>query len=294
MIEISVCIVNYQAKDYLRDCLRSLYEHTASTFEVILVDNGSTDGSLEMLKDEFPDVQIIENPDNLGFTRPMNQALEQGRGRYLLQLNPDTIILPAALDRLVAFLESHPEIGICGPKVLNRDGSLQEQCRRGESTPWAVISYFTRLNKLFPDSKLFGGYLLNYIDEDQTHPVAGVSGSCMLIRKAVIDQIGYLDERFFAYQEDADYCFRTREAGWEVYYLPEAQIIHYGGQGGSHVQPFRSIYAWHHSYYLYYRKNLAKNYFFLFNWVYYFIMLVKLALTLLLNLFRKDEPQQQK
>ena len=294
MIEISVCIVNYQAKDYLRDCLRSLYEHTASTFEVILVDNGSTDGSLEMLKDEFPDVQIIENPDNLGFTRPMNQALEQGRGRYLLQLNPDTIILPAALDRLVAFLESHPEIGICGPKVLNRDGSLQEQCRRGESTPWAVISYFTRLNKLFPDSKLFGGYLLNYIDEDQTHPVAGVSGSCMLIRKAVIDQIGYLDERFFAYQEDADYCFRTREAGWEVYYLPEAQIIHYGGQGGSHVQPFRSIYAWHHSYYLYYRKNLAKNYFFLFNWVYYFIMLVKLALSLLLNLFRKDEPQQQK
>jgi GT2 family glycosyltransferase len=294
MIDISVCIVNYQAKDYLRDCLHSLYEHTASTFEVILVDNGSTDGSLEMLKDEFPDVQTTENPDNLGFTRPMNQALEQGRGRYLLQLNPDTIILPAALDRLVAFLESHPEIGICGPKVLNSDGSLQKQCRRGEPTPWAVISYFTRLNRLFPDSKLFGGYLLNYMDEDETHPVAGVSGSCMLIRRAVIDQIGYLDERFFAYQEDADYCFRTREAGWEIYYMPEAQIIHYGGQGGSRVQPFRSIYAWHHSYYLYYRKNLAKDYFFLLNWAYYFIMLVKLALALLLNLFRKDETPQRR
>ena len=191
-------------------------------------------------------------------------------------------------------MESQHEVGICGPKVLNTDGTLQKPCRRGESRPWAVFTYFLGLSSLFPKSKFFGEYLMNYMDEDETHEVAGVSGSCMLIRREVIDQIGYLDERFFAYQEDADYCFRTREAGWEIYYMPEAQIIHYGGQGGSRVQPFRSIYAWHHSYYLYYRKNLAKDYFFLFNWVYYFIMLVKLALALLLNLFRKDETPQRR
>lgn len=108
----------------------------------------------------------------------------------------------------------------------------------------------------------------------------------MLIRRQVVDQIGYLDERFFAYQEDADYCFQARRAGWQVYYLPTAQVTHFGGEGGSRVQPYRSIYAWHRSYWLYYRKNLASDYFFLFNWAFYLAMLVKLLLALLANLFR--------
>ena len=125
-------------------------------------------------------------------------------------------------------------------------------------------------SSLFPKSKFFGGYLLNYLDENAIHEVDGVSGSCMLIRRRVIEQVGYLDERFFAYQEDADYCFQVKKAGWKIVYLPQAQIVHYGGQGGSRVQPYRSIYEWHRSYYLYYRKNLAKDYFFLFNWFYYF------------------------
>jgi GT2 family glycosyltransferase len=127
------------------------------------------------------------------------------------------------------------------------------------------------------------------MDEDKTHEVAGVSGSCMLIRREVINQIGYLDERFFAYQEDADYCFRTRKAGWKIYYVPRSQIIHFGGQGGSRVQPYRSIYHWHRSYWLYYQKNLAADYFILFNWFYYLAMGVKLTVSLLLNLIRRDK-----
>ena len=284
---LSICIVNYQASDYLRGCLGSIMVNPPQgAYEIIVVDNGSTDGSRKMLQDEFPTVTVIANPANLGFTAPMNQALRRAQGQFLLLLNPDTLIHPQAFDRLLDFMQEHPQVGICGPKVLNTDGSLQAPCRRGESRPWAVISYFLRLHRLFPDSKLFGGYLMNYMDEDTTHEVAGVAGSCMLVRGAVIDQIGYLDERFFAYQEDADYCFQARRAGWQVYYVPAAQVTHFGGEGGSRVQPYRSIFAWHRSYWLYYRKNLAGDYFFLFNWVFYLAMLVKLALALLVNLFR--------
>lgn len=289
MIDLSVCIVTFRARKLLQECLISLYENTRLNCEFIVVDNGSMDGTVEMLHQEFPEVICIENDSNLGFTRPMNQALKIATGRYLLLLNPDTLILPDALDILVKFLEAHPEVGICGPKVLNSDYSLQKQCRRGESTPWAVITYFTGLADLFPDSKLFGQYLMSYMDEDKTHPVAGVAGSCMLVRREVIDDIGYLDERFFAYQEDADYCYRAHNAGWKVFYVPEAKIIHYGGLGGSRVQPYRSIFEWHRSYFLYYRKNLAENYLFIFNWIYYAAMLFKLVSAMVINVFRKDK-----
>jgi hypothetical protein len=284
---LSICIVNYQARDNLHNCMRSIISNPPEgEYEVIVVDNGSSDGTGDMLRVEFPQVILIQNTSNLGFTVPMNQALRRAKGQLLMLLNPDTLVHPRAFDRLIAFMQEHPQVGICGPKVLNMDGSLQAPCRRGESRPWAVISYFLRLNRLFPKSKFFGGYLMNYMDEDTSHEVAGVAGSCMLVRREVVDQIGYLDERFFAYQEDADYCFQARQAGWQVYYVPEAQVTHFGGEGGSHVQPYRSIIAWHRSYWLYYRKNLASDYFFLFNWIYYLAMLVKLLLALLANLLR--------
>jgi GT2 family glycosyltransferase len=288
-IDVSICIVTYKARDLLRDCLVSLYENTRLPFEIIVVDNGSNDGVGQMLQEDYPAVCFIQNTGNDGYTRPMNQALRRGQGRYLLQLNPDTIILPEALERLVEFMDKNPKIGICGPKVLNRDLTLQKPCRRGEPTPWAVISYFTGLHSLFPNSPFFGKYLVSYLDENQIHPVDGVSGSCMLIRKELIDEIGYLDERFFAYQEDADFCRRARQANWQVYYMPEAQIIHYGGMGGSRVEPYRSIFAWHKSYFLYYNKHLAKNYFFLFNWFYYLAMGIKLMYSLAINLVRREK-----
>jgi hypothetical protein len=254
-----------------------------------VVDNHSQDGTVDMLHQDFPEVHLIENDDNYGFTRPLNQALHTAKGRTLLSLNPDTYVHPGALDLLVNFLDDHPYVGIVGPKVLNRDGSLQKPSRRGDSRPWNTISYFTGLSKLFPRSKFFSGYLMSYLDEDETHEADGVSGSCMLIRRQVIDQIGYFDEQFFAYQEDADFCLRARQAGWQVFYFPKAKVTHYGGQGGSRVQPYRSIFEWHKSYWLYYRKHFATNYFFLFNWLYYLAMLVKLSVTLLVNLLRREK-----
>ncbi len=287
MSDISVCIVTLNAGAYLRDCLRSLQENTNGlALEIIVVDNASTDGTLELLAAEFPQVIVIRNSTNLGFTRPTNQAMQRGTGRFYLWLNPDTIVLPQAVSRLAAFMETHPQAGICGPKVLNRDGTLQAACRRGVARPWNTISYFLGLHRLFPKSSLFGGYLLNYLDENETAEVDGVSGSCMLVRREMVEQIGYIDERFFAYQEDADFCFQAKKAGWKVYYYPEAQITHFGGQGGSRAQPYKSIYEWHHSYWMYYRKNLAADYFFLFNWLYYGAILFKLAFTLFLNFLR--------
>jgi GT2 family glycosyltransferase len=286
--DLSVCIVTYKARDWLKGCLVSLYENTQlQSLEIVVVDNGSMDGVGELLEREYPGVRFIENEINRGFTRPMNQALQAARGHFLLQLNPDTVILPHTIEKLLAFMRVHPEAGICTPKVLNRDGTLQKQCRRGDPRPLAVISYFLGLSTLFPRSKFFGGYLLNYLDEDLTLQVENVSGSCMLIRREVLEGIGYLDEGFFAYQEDADFCFRARQAGWQIYYVAEAQIIHYGGEGGSRVEPVRSILEWHRSYLRYYNKHLAKDYFFLFNWLYSVAMLVKLAASLIKNQFRR-------
>lgn len=287
--EISVCIVTYQACQLLKDALASLIDNTSAVHEIIVVDNGSSDGVEGMLSTCYPGVRLIKNDRNLGFTRPMNQAMEAASGEFMLVLNPDTIILPGALDRLLDFMRSHPECGICGPKVLNMDGSLQKSCRRGDARPWAVISYFVGLSAAFPGSKFFSQYHMSYLDPDQTYRVHGVSGSCMLIRRKVLDQIGYLDETYFAYQEDADYCMRARLAGWEVYYVSEAHIQHYGGMGGSMVHPRRSIVEWHKAYYLLYRKHFARDYFFLFNWIYYLAMLFKLFISLLANLVRRGK-----
>ena len=288
--DLSICIVSLNVCDLLRDCLASLYSTAGSfPFEVIVVDNHSSDDTRAMLQAEFFQVRLIELERNQGYTYPMNLGLKAGLGRYLMQLNPDTLVKPGMLENLLQFMETHPQVGICTPKVLNRDGTLQMQCRRSAARPWDVITYFTGLYRLFPRSKLFGRYLMTFLDEDTVAAVEAVSGSCMLIRRAVVEQIGYLDETYFAYQEDADFCFRARRAGWEIDYVPSAQVIHYGGKGGSAAQPYRGIIQWHRSYYIYYRKNLARDYFFLVNWLMYLGMGVKLALSLLLNFFRKEK-----
>jgi GT2 family glycosyltransferase len=284
-LDLSICIVTYQARDYLQACLQSILSQTQGVdFEVVVVDNGSSDGTAEMLGRDFPAVKLIQNADNQGFTKPANQAMQAAQGETVLLLNPDTLIDADAFSLLVGFLQAKPQVGIVGPKVLNPDGSLQKPCRRSEARPWDVIAYFLGLAERFPHDKRFSGYTMTYLDEDTTHEAQGVSGSCMLIRRAVLEQVGYFDERFFAYQEDADFCLRARQAGWKVYYYPQARVTHFGGQGGSRVQPYRSIWAWHKSYYLYYRKHFAQDYFFIFNGFLYAAMLIKLCYAFLKNL----------
>ncbi len=257
--------------------------------QVVVVDNDSQDGTVEEIRLKFPDVNLILNKENFGFSRAVNQGLKTLDAQYYLLINPDAIIQDHALQKLIQFMDENPQAGICIPKVLNRDGTLQYQCRRGEARPWEVFSYFLGLARLFPNDQRFTGYLLNHLDNDKINEVKAVSGSCMLIRREVVEQIGYLDERYFAYQEDTDYCFHARQVGWKVYYVPTAQVVHYGGRGGSGVSPYFGVYQWHRSYYLYYRKNLSKDYPFWFHPLYYFVMLAKMILNLMVVLLSREK-----
>ena len=290
-MDISFVIVSFNTKEILQSSLHSLYESISNrlSYEIIVVDNNSRDGTILMLTENYPSIKIFKNNENIGYTRAMNIGLKAAVGEYLVQLNPDVIIEAGSFEKLFDWMKSHSEAGICTPKVVNRDGTLQKQCRRSFARPWDVITYFMGLDRLFPESRLFGRYLLTYLKEDQISEVDAVSGSCMFVRKIVFDQIGYLDERFFAYQEDADICFRAKHAGWKIIYLPITSVVHFGGQGGSKNEPYKAIKAWHRSYYLYYRKNLAKDTFFLVNWLMYLAMGIKLIISLAGAMFQKDK-----
>ncbi|MEL7646274.1 MAG: glycosyltransferase family 2 protein [Anaerolineaceae bacterium] len=301
MPTLSICILTLNARDYLQACLRSIQEFlpaqdlpqnltegtTSLAYEIIVADNGSNDGTLEMLAAGFPQVRLIRNTRNEGFSKPVNQMLAEARGEIFLLLNPDTLLIEDAFSPLVAWMRANAETGIAIPKVLNADGSFQQQCRRGEARPAEVFGYFLRLGKLFPHSRALNGYLQSWLPEDEIAEVKAVSGSCMLIRRETWEQVGPFDEQFFAYQEDSDYCLRARKAGWKVMYVPLTRIVHYGGEGGSKAQPANSILEWHRSYYLYYRKHFARDYFFLFNGFYYAMMALKLGWALVKNLFRR-------
>ena len=290
MKDLGVCIVTRQSKEEVLECLSSLFENTKGVdLQVVVVDNDSHDGTVDAIRFKVPAVNLILNNENLGFSRAVNQGLKTLDARYYLLLNPDAIVLGDTMQTLIKFMDDTPQAGICIPKVLNRDGTLQYQCRRGEARPWEVFSYFLGLARLFPNDQRFTGYLLNHLDNDKVSEVKAVSGSCMLIRHEVPEKIGYLDERYFAYQEDTDYCFHARLAGWKVYFVPTVQVIHYGGKGGSGVSPYFGVYQWHRSYYLYYKKNLAKDYPFWFHPFYYFVMLAKMLLNLMVVLFSREK-----
>lgn len=290
MKDIGICIVTLKSRDRLLACLSSLFEQTQTTnVDVVVVDNNSQDGTAEQIRAQYPAVHLIANNENLGFSKAVNQGLKVLNARYLVLLNPDALVLNQALDHLVEFMDENPAVGICAPKVFNQNGTVQFQSRRGEPRPWNVFSYFLGLSKLFPKDPRFSGYLLTYIDNTKVNEVDAVSGSCMMIRREVIDEIGYLDERYFAYQEDTDYCVHARQAGWKVCYVPTAEVMHYGGKGGSNINPYFGAYHWHRSYYLYYRKNLSKNYPFWFHPLYYIAMLAKLIFSLIGLLFSRNK-----
>jgi len=287
MMDLSICLVPLNALYYLEPLLASIEQYSSGlTYEVIVVDNGSTDGTADWIKEHHPEISLTRNQANLGFTRGNNQAMEMAKGDFILLLNPDTFLTEDCFGPQLDFLRENPDVGITIPKVLNADGSFQQQSRRGDARPIEVFGYFLKLGKLFPQNKALNGYLQSWLPEDEVAEVKAVSGSCMFIRREVYEKIGGLDERFFAYQEDSDYCLRARQAGWKVMYVPLSSIIHYAGEGGSKNNPYHSIFQWHRSYYLYYRKHFSREQFFLFNWFYYLVMIAKLLFAWLKRFVR--------
>jgi len=291
LIVLSIVIVNYNAKNYLEKCVKSVYLDSSinqADFEVIIVDNGSVDGSAEMVEKKFPDVKLIKNSKNEGFIKANNKGIRESKGRYILSLNNDTIVLPGALHAMVYFMDTHPEAGACGPKVLNSDGTIQHQCKRGFPTISSALSYFLGLHKLFPKSKFFGHYLMTYLNPDEVNEVDSLSGACMMVRREVVDQVGLLDEKFFMYGDDLDWCYRIKKAGWKVYYVPQAQIIHYGGKSSQKV-PYRGILWFYRAAHIFYKKHYAKDHNPIINWLVYGGIWVKALLSLGINLLRKEK-----
>ena len=276
-MDVSVCIVNLNAKQHLASCLNLLPESLGSySYEVIIVDNHSQDGSQEFIQQEYPGFHLLINHRNEGYTQAINSAIRVSRGDYLAVLNPDSKPGPNSISTLIKFLKTNDNIGIVGPKVIASDGSFQRSCRRGVARPAAVFSYFLGLAKRYPNDQRFTGYHLNHLDENEINEVSGVSGSCMVIRRKILKDIGYFDEQFFAYQEDSDYCLRAKERGWKVYYNPHSIVKHMGGMGGANSVPMKAIFEWHRSYYKYYFKHFADDYSLIFNIFYSIAMVGKL------------------
>ncbi|MGD8307611.1 MAG: glycosyltransferase, partial [Ignavibacteria bacterium] len=198
--------------------------------EIFIVDNASDDGSVELIKEKFPDIKLIVNSVNVGFGRANNQAMKLASGKYIMLINPDTIVSENTIDKMKGFFEKNPETGLAGCKILNPDGSLQLACRRSFPGPWTSFCKVTGLSSLFPNSKIFASYNLTYLDENESYEVDALSGSFMMMKKEVYEKVGGFDEDFFMYGEDLDLSYRIKKAGYKVYYVHETQIIHYKGE----------------------------------------------------------------
>ncbi len=227
--DVSVIIVNWNTSDLLRQCLHSVFAQTSSIeCEVIVVDNGSTDGSVEMVRQEFPRVNLLANYENRGFAAANNQGIAIAKGRYVLLLNSDTIVLDRAIERTIAFADDHSDTAVTGCRVLNSDRSLQYTCFMFPSILNSLL-LATYLPRLFPRSGFFGRERMTWWSRNDTREVDVVTGCYMLVRREAVDEVGLMDERFFMYAEETDWCYRFKAKGWKNRFTPGAEIIHIGG-----------------------------------------------------------------
>jgi len=232
MIDLSICIVSYNTKDLLKQCIGSIYREMKSTsFEIFVVDNASIDGTVDMVKDSFPNVLIIGNEKNLGFATANNQAIKKSRGRYILLLNPDTVILDAALDKLVGFMELHPEVGAVGPQLIYPDGTFQFSYDDGISLKgffrMLITNNFLSILSFFSPIKNLRNRRIQH--SLKIKEVGRVRGCCLLVRQSCLTKVGLMDEHFFMYCEEVDWEFRIKNAGWKICFFPFARVIHYWG-----------------------------------------------------------------
>ena len=255
-IELSIIIVSWNVRRDLEACLQSLRGNSEVPCETIVVDNASADDTLAMLRG-YPEVHAIANPDNRGFAAANNQGLAVAQGQWLLLLNPDTVVPPGTLRKLLDFARAHPEAGVIGPRLLNPDGSLQYSCRHFPTVTAGMFRH-TFLGRLFPHVKSMREYLMCDWPHDAPRAVDWLSGAAMLISRPAFEQVGRLDEGFYWGSEDVDYCYRMHQAGWEVLYPPEASIPHAVGRSTDQVQ-IPTIIRTHRSMQRLFAKHLARN-----------------------------------
>ena len=254
-MDLSIIIVNWNTRDILRNCLRSIYGLNAGQvdFETIVIDNASTDGSVEMLKSKFPQVRVIQNTRNHGFAAANNQGIKAANSKYVLLLNSDTLVLDNAIGKIVEFADNHPKAAVVGCRVLNPDGTLQPACFMFPSILNIALS-ITYVYKLFSRSRFFGRERMTWWHRNEVREVDIVTGCFMLVRQEAIKQVGMMDEQFFMYFEETDWCCRFKQAGWKVMFTPDAEIIHLGGASTNQAKP-KMVMQWRKSMLLFFKKH---------------------------------------
>ncbi|MBI2430668.1 MAG: glycosyltransferase family 2 protein [Candidatus Levybacteria bacterium] len=230
MIKLSIIIVSYNTKDILQACLESVYRNLPKdATEVIVVDNASTDGSVEMVEKEFPKVIAIENKENVGFSKANNIGLKKAEGKYILFLNSDTVVCKNTLDEMIVFMDSYPHAGAATCRVELANGRLDDASHRGFPTPWNAFCHFSGLSRIFPKSRIFAGYSMGWEDLSKIHEIDACAGAFIIVRRIAGEEVNWWDEDFFWYGDDLDFCYRLKEKGWKIYFVPTISIMHYKG-----------------------------------------------------------------
>lgn len=283
MLDLAIVIVSYSVRDLLRDCLASVLGSRGDfTFEVCVVDNGSGDGSADMVRREFPQARLIR-AENRGYAAGNNLGLRAfgfadegspqaiagpGCPRCVLLLNPDTLLPPSALADMLGFMEKRPQAGVAGPRLVREDGSLDKACRRSFPTPEVAFYRMAGLSRLFPRHPRFGRYNLTHLSPDVTTEVDSVVGAFMLMRGQVLAQTGLMDEQYFMYAEDLDFCYRAKQLGWQVWYNADVTVLHYKGQSSRQRSTFANI-QFFRTMRLFHKKHFESGSPFLVNWAIY-------------------------
>lgn len=254
-MELSVIVVSHNTRELLAGCLRSVLASLASgpSYEVIVVDNASRDGTVKMLEERYPQVRLLKNERNKGFAAATNQGLRESQGEYLLLLNSDTIVRRDALPQMVRFLAESPQAGVVGPKLLYPDGKFQHSAFTFPTLPMIFLDFFP-LNHRFLNSRLNGRYPKALYEKGEPFPVGHPLGAAMMTKRQVVEEVGLLDEEFFMYCEEIDWCIRVKKAGWEIFCLPRVEIVHYGAASTSRFREAMFV-ELHKSRYCLYRKH---------------------------------------
>jgi GT2 family glycosyltransferase len=255
---VSALVVTHNVKDLLLQCLRAFYATSDVPVEVVVVDNGSTDGSAAAATAEFPKATVLLEQKNLGYGRAANIGLERCQGRFVLLLNPDATVDAQTVGRLSDFLMTRPEAGAVGPRLLMPDGSLDPDCRRSFPVPSTLFYRTVGLSRLFPKSPRFGRHNMGHVDESDVHEMDAGTADCLLLRKAAIDRIGFFDPRYFMFGEDIDLCYRLKLGGWKVFYLPTARATHHKRAATTKAQR-EALYQRHRAMWTYHFKHHAQD-----------------------------------
>ncbi len=286
-MDLSVVIVNYNTKKLTMDCIQSVLNSKLNfQYEIFVVDNASSDGSVEQIKSEFPHVHVISNKENVGFSKANNQAIKACSSRYVLLLNSDTIVNENTLDEMISYMDEETNVGAVGCEVNLPDGTLDKACHRGFPTPEASLYYMIGLAKKFPNSPKYNSYHKSYMNMHEVHDIDCLVGAFMMVRREAFEQVGLLDEDFFMYGEDIDWCYRIKEANWRIVYNPTVSIVHYKG-ASSRRKPFKIVYEFHRAMYLFHKKHFKTKYNFSINGIVYTGITLKLTFATISNLLKR-------